>query len=322
MTFLSPRLLRLLLIAAALAALVAVALSLIPDGDRYHARLGHAGGLRAGDAVRIAGLDVGTVTSVEARRDQVEVEFRLDADTRLTRDTQVEVKLESLLGKRFLALTPGDGATLDADGTLPRANASDPWTIEEFWLESAPKLEQLDLDALESSIDVLAGELDTAPRDVRKALDGLTGLSGMVNRRDAQLQQLLTTTRSVTTTVTDQTDELEALMLDADKVLTMVQQRREALRVLLRDSRRLAGRLTALARTTQPELEPALRKVRTVLGVLSTQRKELDKVLAMAGPTMRLYTNAAGDGPWLGVNAPWFVLPDDLWCLTMPGVCS
>ncbi|CAM3307460.1 MCE family protein [Nocardioides dubius] len=322
MTLLSPRLLRLLLIGALLAALVAVVIALLPDGERYQARLAHAGGLRAGDAVRIAGLDVGSVTSVRAERDQVAVEFRLDADARLTRDTKVEVKLESLLGKRFLALTPGTGATLDAGGTLPVTNASDPWTIEEFWLESAPKLEELDLDSLERSIDVLSSELDTAPRDVRTALDGLTGLSGMVNRRDAQLQQLLATTRSVTTTVTDQTDELEALMSDADKVLTMVYERREALRVLLRDSRRLAGRLTALARTTQPDLEPALRRIRTVLGVLNTQRKELDTVLEMAGPTMRLYTNAAGDGPWLGVNAPWFVLPDDLWCVATPGACS
>ncbi|MFS3130152.1 MCE family protein [Nocardioides sp. Bht2] len=318
----SPRILRLGLIAVALAAVVAVVLTLLPDGDRYHARLPHAGGLRAGDTVRIAGLDVGKVISVQARRDQVEVEFRLDGDTRLTRDTQVEVKLESLLGKRFLALTPGEGATLRTGDTLPRANASDAWTIEEFWLESAPKLAELDLATLEKSIDVLAGELTTAPGEVRTALDGLSGLASMVDQRDAQLTELLGATRSVTSTVLDQQDELDALMTDADKVLTMVHQRREALRVLLRDSRRLAGRLTTLARTTQPDLEPALRDVRTVLDVLKSQSKELDEVLKMLGPTMRLYTNAAGDGPWLGVNAPWFVLPDDMWCLATPGACS
>lgn len=322
MSLISPRMLRLGIVALALAGVVAVVLTLLPDGDRYHARLPHAGGLRAGDNVRIAGLNVGKVISVEARRDQVEVEFRLDDDARITSDTQVEVKLESLLGKRFLALTPGKGATLETGATLPRANASDSWTIEEFWLESAPKLAELDLSTLERSIDVLAGELTTAPGDVRRALDGLSGLAGMVDRRDAQLTELLGATRSVTSTVLDQQDELDALMTDADKVLTMVRQRREALRLLLRDSRRLAGRLTALARTTQPDLEPALRNVRTVLGVLRSQSKELDEVLKMLGPTMRLYTNAAGDGPWLGVNAPWFVLPDDLWCGATPGACS
>src|SRR3546814_8473897 len=59
----------------------------------YSAELAHANGLRAGDKVRVAGLDVGTVDSISARGTTVHVDFSLDRDARLTRETATSVKL-------------------------------------------------------------------------------------------------------------------------------------------------------------------------------------------------------------------------------------
>src|SRR3546814_14004211 len=44
----------------------------------YSAELAHANGLRAGDKVRVAGLDVGTVDSIRARGTTVHVDFSLE----------------------------------------------------------------------------------------------------------------------------------------------------------------------------------------------------------------------------------------------------
>lgn len=313
---------RLVVALALLMAAVAVVVEMLPDGDHYHAELTHAGGLRAGDKVRIAGLDVGEVLEVRADRDTVHVEFTLHEGARITHDTTTEVKLESLLGKRFLALTPGDGDRLSAGDTLARKNFIDPYTIEEFWLESTPRIDAIDLDTLDQAIDVLTDDLAAEPADVRAALTGLGDLAGVVSDRDEQLGRLIESTRSVTSTVLEQQDELEKLMDDGELVMQMVRDRKEALRVLLRDSRRLAGRLTALAREVTPDVEPALRDLRKVLRVLKKHEKDLDVVLERLGPTMRVYTNAAGDGPWLGVNAPYFVFGDDLWCTLMAKGCA
>ncbi|WP_110206395.1 MCE family protein [Nocardioides daejeonensis] len=309
-----------LCLALALLGLVVVLLRVTADPELYRADLPHAGGIRAGDTVRIAGLDAGKVRRVWADRDTVHVEFSL-TEGRLTDDTVVEVKLESLLGKRYLSLTPGKGKPLSSGATLARSQARDPFTVEEFWLEAAPTVQGLDLPVMERALDVLTEDLATAPADVRAALTGLSDLADLADRRDEQVTRLVATTRSVTATVLDQQDEIEDLMDDASLVLRMVHERREALRLLLRDSRRLSGRLTALARRTRPEIEPALRQLRTVFGVLRKHERELSEVLRLAGPTMRVYTNAAGDGPWLGVNAPWFVLPDDFWCTLTPKGC-
>jgi phospholipid/cholesterol/gamma-HCH transport system substrate-binding protein len=54
-----------------------------------------------------------------------------------------------------------------------------------------------------------------------------------------------------------------------------------------------------------------------VLGTLVKHRDDLAKTLQLADPAMRLYVNSAGDGPWLGVNAPYVIFPDSYWCVVM-----
>lgn len=288
----------------------------------YHAELPHAAGLRAGDKVRIAGLSVGTVDDIRAKGDTVHVDFAIDRDARLTVDTVMSVKLASLLGDRFLALEPGKGDRLDHDATISKQMARGSFTIEQFWLEATPNLEALDLQTVETAIDVLSTDLATAPEDVRAALDGMTGLATIVNERDQQLGRILAASKQLTATVLDQQDELDALMTNADLVMTMAHQRRDTLAALLRSSNKLATGITELARATRKDLDPMLANLKTVVTTLTTQKKDLDKILELAGPTMRFYTNASGDGPWLGVNAPYFIVPDGFFCTATPLECS
>ena len=67
----------------------------------YEAQLHNAAGLQSGDEVRIAGIEVGTVSSIAAKGAVVEVDFNVDRNIHLTTDTRTEVKLGSLLGQRF-----------------------------------------------------------------------------------------------------------------------------------------------------------------------------------------------------------------------------
>jgi phospholipid/cholesterol/gamma-HCH transport system substrate-binding protein len=310
---------------------VAVVLALVLLGARaltgdpsYHARLRHAAGLEPGDDVRMAGLRVGKVTAVEADRDQVDVTFSLDrspGELGVTDDSAVEVKLLSILGARFLSLAPGAGKALADGATISVAHAQDSYPIERFWLDATPQVEALDLGRVQRAIDVLATDLKLAPADLRDALDGIAGVSAVVTGREQQLDRLLTSTRAVTQLVLDQTDQLDRVLSNGTTVLRMVQQRQGTLRALLDDAHRFVTGLTAVVRASAPQLTPALRDLRRVLRVLDRHQADLDRTMRLAGPTMRVFTNATGDGPWLGVNAPWAIVPDDLVCSITPEKC-
>lgn len=286
----------------------------------FTAELPDAAGIRAGDEVQVAGLPVGEVTGIAAHGDRVYVDFRLDQDVPLTDDTRTEVKLATLLGERYLDLVPGDGEELEGGDRIGLQNAAGSYMLERFWVENGDALSRFDVDALSDAVDVLSKDLNGDPRANRQALDGLASLAETVNARDAQIGRLLTATRSVTDEAVAQREELVQLMQRGDQVFQMVQARKDAIDALLRDSRSLVVTLTAMARRTKAPMTAALRDLRTILGVLVENRDELAKTLELADPALRLYVNSAGDGPWLGVNAPYFIFPDSYWCSTLKDI--
>ena len=56
-------------------------LPVIGGGDTYYASFSEAGGLKANDEVRIAGVRVGKVEAVELAGDHVRVTFRVKTDS-------------------------------------------------------------------------------------------------------------------------------------------------------------------------------------------------------------------------------------------------
>lgn len=314
------RLLLPLLAIAVIVAVVGPARNLFGGHWDYSADLPDAAGIRPDDDVRVAGIDVGTVRSIEARGDRVHVDFRLDRDVPLTVDTRTEVKLATLLGKRYLNLTPGKGTQLAEGGNVALAHAYGSYTLERFWIEHGGDVGQFDMDALSKAVDVLARDLSGSTSANRDALDGLTDLSEITQRRDAQLARLLAATRSVTDEAVAQRAQLVHLMTRGDKVFRMVESRKEAIDALLRDSRALVIQLTDLAKRNQVPMTSALRDLRVVLGTLVQHRDDLAATLKRADPAMRLYVNSAGDGPWLGVNAPYVIFPDSYWCTVLKDI--
>ncbi|TIC87927.1 MCE family protein [Nocardioides sp. GY 10113] len=299
------------------AGLLLVGLRAVTGEPTYHARLRQSAGLDAGDEVRVAGIQVGSVTAVTVDGDQVDVAFTLDHDPGeigISAASGVEVKLLSVLGQRFLALEPGSGVALADGGTITVEHARDTYTLGRFWLDSTPTIDDLDLGTLEEALRTLGSELTVAPEQLRSALDGITGVSRMVTRRQEQLDRLLTSTRTVTTLVLDQTADLDRVLTSGERLMTMLAEQREVLRTLLREAHRFVSGLAEVVEQTSPHLTPMLRDLRRTLDLLAEHRKDLGEVLRLAGPMTRVFTNSAGDGPWLGVNAPYAILPDNLVC--------
>src|SRR5258708_4779505 len=78
----------------------------------YSAVFKDASQLKAGDTVRVAGVQVGTVDTVSLRPDNtVLVGFDADRTVGLTTGTTAAVRYLNLVGDRYLELTDGPGST-------------------------------------------------------------------------------------------------------------------------------------------------------------------------------------------------------------------
>ncbi len=275
-------------------------LPVIGGGTTYTAEFGDAAGLRPDDEVRVAGIKVGEVTDVELAGDHVLVSFRVTTDDTWVGDrTSAEIRIKTLLGRKFLALRPAGDAEQDPDRAIPRDRTVTPFDVTEALEGLAGTAGAIDTEQLAEAFRTLSDTFENSPAHVRTALDGLTALSRTIASRDAELARLLANTRQVTATLADSADELERLIGDGTLLLTELDNRRAAIHALLVGTRDLSTQLSGLVADNSARLRPALEKLDVVAAILQRHTENIDRSLRLAGPYFRVLTDSAGSGRWI-----------------------
>lgn len=272
-------------------------------GDRgYRAAFRDASGLATGNEVRVAGVRVGEVTDVTLARDDagpyVRVDFRLDADVRLGEQTGATIRIKTVLGQKYLAVSPAGPGRLPAGAQIPRERTASPFDVMQAVTGLAGTLDEIDTTQLATALRTLAETFADTPASVRSSLDGLSRLSATIADRDAELRELLARARGVTDVLAQRDEEFRRLVADGDALLTEVSRRRDAIHQLLVGTRDLADELSGLVAENRTQLEPALRRLRAVVAVLQRNRDELELTLQRMGPFIETFANVLGNGRW------------------------
>lgn len=274
----------------------ASALPVVGGGRTYEAEFAEAGGLQVGNEVRVAGVKVGEVTDIDLEGDLVVVTFRAE-DVDLKDGTRADVKVKTLLGQKYLALTPGGRD--DLDGAIPLANTTVPFDVTAAFSELSTTVGEIDTAQLEASFDALSAAFADTPESVRATVEGLSALSRTVASRDAELAGLLEATEQVTGTLAARNDEVASIIGDGALLLDELAARREAVGSLLEGTVSLGTQLEGLVADNEDTLAPALAELDQVAAILQRNQDDLDAALAQIGPYYRLLTAATGNGRWV-----------------------
>ena len=128
------------------------------DRTGYHAVFSNISGLKSGNFVRIAGVEVGKVGDLTLHRDgTVTIDFTADKGVRLSEGTKAVVRYENLIGDRYLALEEGPGPPrwLPPGATIPLARTSPALDIDALIGGFRPLFRALDPD----QVNAMSGEL-------------------------------------------------------------------------------------------------------------------------------------------------------------------
>ncbi|HYG93643.1 MAG TPA: MCE family protein [Nocardioides sp.] len=281
-----------------LAAFRANDLPLVGGGDTYYAAFDETGGLRVDDEVRIAGVRVGQVDSIELDGDQVLVGFKIDTDSPFGEDTGAAIKVKTILGSMFLALQPAGSGQLAEGTTIPAERTSSPFDVVEAFEGLAETSADIDTDQLARSFTTLADLMRNTPEDFRGALEGVSALSETIASRDAELNSLLQNLDRVSRVLDSRDDEVIELMDDADVLFRALLERRAAVHALLESTTTLSQELTALVEESRADLKPALTHLENVLAVINKNEDNLDNSLRLLAPFARVFASTLGGGPW------------------------
>lgn len=131
-------------------------------------------GLKLGDPVRLAGVDVGSVRDIQVIGARVEVAIRVKPGTPVKTDSIATIKLTSLLGTNFVDLTFGS----------PAAQKAPPGSL----LQST---EPPDLNTLLARLNDAAGDVQTLARQLNEGLGkSLEPISGAFQSMDRIAKQI------------------------------------------------------------------------------------------------------------------------------------
>ena len=288
---------------AVIAAMILVAfkassLPIIGGGDVYYASFSEAGGLKANDEVRIAGVRVGKVEEVELAGDHVRVAFRVEDDAEFGQETHAAIKVKTLLGSMFLSLEPAGDGQMNEGYEIPVERTSSPYDVVEAFTGLAETSGEIDTDQLAESFTTFADLARNTPDEFRDALDGVSALSANVAAKNEQINTLLKNLRKVSGVLDERDEDIIALMRDADVLFRALVQRREAIHNLLVSTSRLSKELTLLVEQSRADLKPALTHLESVLQVLNKNEDNIDNSLRLMAPFYRVFANTLGTGPW------------------------
>jgi phospholipid/cholesterol/gamma-HCH transport system substrate-binding protein len=272
-------------------------------GTSYSAEFKDASGLRKGNMVQVGGIRVGRVQDITLDQDRVTVTFEVDHGVELGTESEASVEVLSLLGEKYLELTPAGKGDLDPDDTIPVGRTSSAYDIVAAFGDLTTTTERIDTDQLSQALDVVADTVDAAAPEIASSLDGITRLSRTVASRDQDIQALLVSSREVSKVLAARSDDVVDLMKSADLVFQEVEKRKDAVHRLLVNARTLADELRGLAKDNEEQLAPALAEVDDLLGLLIEKEDQLKATLSALGPYVSILSNIIGTGPWFDAYA-------------------
>lgn len=273
-------------------------LPIIGSGDTYHAEFAEIGALKDGSEVRIAGISVGKVRGIELDGDKVKVTFKIDKGTEFGTETGADVRVRTLLGAEYLALTPKGPGQLKEGATIPLARTVAPYDVVQAFSDLSRTTDQIDVPQLAQALETLADVAAETPEEFRGAIQGVSDLSRNLADRDDQINTLLVNLKKVSGVLNARNDELVTLFNDSGVLFDALSARRDSIHRLLVSTVQISDELRGLVKDTRSDLKPALDQLDTVTDMLRRNEDSLDEALRLYPGFTNVFANALGTGPW------------------------
>lgn len=273
-------------------------LQFLSGGTHYSAYFADAGGLLKGDTVMLAGVDVGKVSDVELDDQKVLITFSIEDGIALGDATEANIKTNTVLGRKSLAVTPRGSGTLEVGGTIPLERTNSPYSLNDALGDLTTTVSELDTDQVNEALNSMSGALANTPPELKGALEGITKLSQSINSRDESLKELLSRAENVTGILAERSGQINSLIVDGNALFGELDRRRAAISQLIVNVSAVSRQLSGLVQDNQEQMKPTLDKLNHVVGILQKNKDNIAAALDGLAPYATSLGEAVGSGPF------------------------
>ncbi|WP_072803705.1 MCE family protein [Rhodococcoides yunnanense] len=296
-------------------------LPFLSGGTNYSAFFLDAGGLMVGDDVTVSGVTVGKVEDIALADQEVRVEFTVAENIVLGDATGVDIKTNTILGRKSLKVMPDGSGAIDVHDTVPSSRTNSPYSLTDALGDLSTTVSDLDTAQLGDAMNVVSDTFADTPPELATALAGITRLSESINSRDETLQQLLERATSVTGILADRSGQINQLVLDGNELFGELDRRRTAISQLITNISAVSRQLSAFVQENDAQLGPTLEKLNSVVAVLQKNNDNIAAALDGLGPYISALGESVASGPFFNAYIQ-NILPSSWWKTVVDSVVA
>jgi phospholipid/cholesterol/gamma-HCH transport system substrate-binding protein len=248
----------------------------------YNAEFTNVSGLKGGDFVRIAGVEVGKVTDISVNTDAtVKVQFSTDTSVVLTGGTRAVVRYENLVGDRFLALEQGSGsaAQLRPGQTIPLSHTQPALDVDAVIGGLHPLLRALD----PKQVNALTGQLIQAFQGqgelIGSFLNQTAGLTSTLADRDRLIGEVITNLNTVLGSLGDQGKQFDSAVDSLSELVKGLAERKSDVANGISHLDAASAAITDLLTQARAPLRNTVHQIDRTAGIVAADHDYMDNLL-------------------------------------------
>nr|WP_241265985.1 MCE family protein [Streptomyces boncukensis] len=284
---------------------LSVAGTSVGSTNRYKAWFTDTTGLIEGDSVRIGGVEVGEVTSIEVvQRRYAQVEFTVAEDRALPASATASVKYLNMVGQRYLALRRGTGEvgrTLRPGATIPLERTTPALDLTQLFNGFRPLFQGLSPrqtnELAGSLVQVLQGEGGTVTGLVRT----IGSLTTTLARKDHVIGEVVDNLNTVLGTVNRREKKFSGLITTLERLVDGFAEDRKPIGEAVDAMGSLSASTSGLLRDGRAPLKRNIREVSRLSGNLADSAPQVENFLRRTPRKMRAIGRTASYGSWLNL---------------------
>lgn len=252
------------------------------EANTYRAVFSNVSGLKAGNFVRIAGVEVGKVKNISIQPDNtILVDFSADPSVVLTEGNRAVIRYENLIGGRYVALEEGAGGTkrVHPGDTIPLARTSPALDLDALIGGFRPLFRALNPDQVNALSGQLIHALEGQGATIGAFLSTTATLTNTLADRDQLIGQVIGNLNAVLGSLADQNKQFDKAVTSVAELVAGLEGRKKDISNAVAYSNAAAGSLAELLAQARPPLKKVVHETDRTAGIVVADRDYVDNAI-------------------------------------------
>jgi phospholipid/cholesterol/gamma-HCH transport system substrate-binding protein len=266
----------------------------------YSAEFSNGSGLRDGQFIRAAGVEIGKVQKVRlvdgGRRAQVE--FSVDHGVTLYQSTTAQIRYADLVGGRYVELNRGEGQGTDQilppGGFIPASRTAPALDLDALIGGFKPLFRSLDPEKVNTIASAIVTVFQGQGGTINDILDQTAQLTSRIAERDQAIGEVVKNLNIVLDTAVRHRRDLDQTVDNFEKLITGLNSHADPLAAGIAHISDAAGTVADLLADNQTALHDTVDYLNGIQQPLVDERGRVDDLLTKLPPAVNLVGRAAG----------------------------